>query len=187
MVARFQSGRALIRDWLGSFTDCQQHPHFGGGAGVRLLPASFKGWEEALNHAGRQMQDFRQRLQPDYDNVEEHLRFRAREGGIKLRAAPQRAAFGLPLAFRYSSLHGRFTSTIFVPYERAAAERDKPLERHPSTLFLKLVALPDGLHPLWLRLDGPTPGAQPPAIERGAQQALGPPLRDAAGDFLRSL
>lgn len=183
----FDDGRAAIRDWLGPFSGKQSHPHLSDKATARLSPEAMKGWEEALNHAGRQLQDFRQRKQPDYDHVKDHLRFRSREGGVKLRAAPARAGFGLPLAFRYSSLRGKVTQTIFVPFDREGAERGKPPERHASPLLLKLVALPDGLHSLWLRLDGPLPGTEPPAAERNAPQPLAPPSRDAIGDFFRAL
>lgn len=183
----FDEGRATIRGWLGGFAGKQGHPHLGDEARVRLSPEAQKGWEDAINHAGRQLQDFRQRMQPDYDNVKNHLRFRSGEGGVKLRAAPERAGFGLPLAFRYSSLRGSVTQTNFVPFEREAAERGKPLERHPSPLLLKLVALPDGLHSLWIRLDGPRPGTEPPAVERKAPRPLAPPSRDVVGDFFRTL
>lgn len=183
----FDEGRAQIRRWLGGFAGKQHHPHLGDKARARLSPEARKGWEQALDHAGRQLQDFRQRSKPDYDLVKDHLRFRSRDGGVRLRAAPERAAFGLPLTFRYTSLRGRVTGTTFVPLEREATERGKPLERHASPLLLKLVELPDGLHSLWLRMDGPLPGAEPPAAERDARQPLAAPSRDAIGEFFRTL
>lgn len=203
----FEAGRATIRSWLegeepagtgASWGPNPKHPHLGPKSDFRLStgalepPATykskgnFKPWEVALFQTGLQLQSFRLRRQPDYDNVKEHLRFRSREGGVKIKAVPERAAFGLPLAFRYSSLKTRVTSTIFVPHN-PGTQAGTPLERHPSPLLLKLVSLPDGLHAFWLRLDGPRPGTFPRAGERGAPAPLAPPATDLVGDFLKSL
>ncbi len=180
------AGLRTIRQWLGEFRSPQKHPYLGPASAWRLSPESqrdAKNWQAALAHAGLQLQTFRQRMQPDYTKVKDHLRFEARDGGARLKAAPERAAFGLPLAFRYSSLRVRVKPAVFVP-TGGRTLNGKPPERHPSPLLLKLVELPDGLHSLWLRLDGPRPGSEPRATLRGSREPLIAPARDLVGDFL---
>jgi CRISPR-associated protein Cmr1 len=134
------------------------------------------------------MQDFRVRGAPDYVHVKEHMRGRAKHDRSKrLRSAPERVTFGLPLAFQFSELPRE--RETFVPFSKDALERGEPLERHPSLLFLRLVEIGASYHPALIRLDGPIPGIDPPAAFRNAREALarpadGPRTMDA---FLRYL
>ncbi len=162
-----------------------KHPHLGPRFRAVPLPKGFPGspsqaWEAALNHAGRQLQDFRQRREPDYSAVKAHL-----TGSVQLSRTPPRATFGLPLTFRYGSIRGG--AVTLVPYDRERAEAGSPLERHGSLLHLKLLSMADGLHPLFVRLDGPVPGMDPPAVVRGRRFPLEPAPSNAMDTFLDQL
>jgi CRISPR-associated protein Cmr1 len=155
--ARFQRGKESARAWFGSFQKYDkyrfEHPHFGAEAAYRLL-GGFGDWPGALNAAGRRMQDFRVRRQPDYDNVK-----RALESGKPLVHTPERAVFGLPLTFRFSSLSDAGTAK-FLPTD---PERRKHLDRHASLLRVRLVRIGSRVHPLFLRMSGAMPGQDPGA------------------------
>lgn len=154
----FSQAMAIFDRWFEFFGDKKYthldftHPHLGDSMRTALLAEGFKNWEEALNAAGRKLQDFRVRRQPDYDDVK-----RALQSGQPVTHAPERAAFGLPLTFRYSSLPG--PSAEFVPTRHGGQDRT----RHASLLFIRLVRLGERYHPLFLRMSGAVPGVNPPA------------------------
>jgi CRISPR-associated protein Cmr1 len=151
----FSRGQEIIGEWFESFQSYQHyhfgHPHFGPEVGWRLL-SGYGDWAAALDVAGRRLQDFRVRRQPDYDRVKEALR-----SGRPLRQTPERAAFGLPLTFRYTSLKEARTAQ-FVPWDGK-----KSRDRHASLLRIRLVRIGDRFHPLFLRLSGAVPGQNPEA------------------------
>jgi CRISPR-associated protein Cmr1 len=175
--AAFWQGRTTVSNWFGSFDGDGRylfgHPHLGRDTKLRLLDGR-GGWSDALNAAGRRLQDFRVRRQPDYDNVK-----RALQTGGPLRRTPERAAFGLPLTFRYSSLRG--ANAQFVP-----SDPNKRRDRHASLLRLKVVKIGDRFHPLFLRLSGAVPGREPAArLQRtGRDQRGQEDLEPASGDLL---
>ncbi|MEO5376359.1 MAG: type III-B CRISPR module RAMP protein Cmr1 [Magnetococcus sp. DMHC-6] len=128
------------------------HPHLGDTYNLVIQVRSFeqKAWDAALAEMGSHLQTFRLRRQPDYDRVKLHLR-----GSQYLTQTPERAAFGLPLTFRYSSQHG---SVTFTPYNPSLEDAKSALSRHASLLHLRLVLLNGRLHPLYLRLNGTVSG-----------------------------
>lgn len=129
----------------------------------------FQPWENALNEAGLLMQSFRQRYKNctlDYADVKSHM-VATDESTAMLNPdvprrimanAPLRAAFGLPLTFRYSSLeeadrqHNRGGRSITFQ----GADHDRSASRvwvriieigdrcHPFCAFLTAPLLPDG-------------------------------------------
>lgn len=171
---------------LGAFPEPTHQPHLGPRARPVLLPTPARGrdaWASALAEAGRLMQDFRLRRQPDYDRVKSHVRKASGEEGRNIEGTPGRAAFGLPLTFRFSSLP-RGRPVTFVPGGRVG---NKPAERHGSLIHIKLVELADGLHPLFVRLDGDVPGGAPPAALRGRDRALAPADASILDTFMAHL
>lgn len=175
-----------FQHWFGPFPEQPnrlQNPHLGPRtrSAVRREPVPAVEWLMAMNAAGRRLQDFRARRQPDYDDVKAHLLYETgRSGGERLQAAPARVTFGLPLTFRYSSLPRPLT---LVPHSDRG-----PLERMGSLLFLRIVQLGDGLHPAFFRLDGAVPGFDVPAGQRSRDgQPLDRPASCALDDFMSSL
>jgi hypothetical protein len=129
-----------------------------------------------MNEAGRALQDFRQFSAPDYADVKDHLARRR-----PLEHPPSRATFGLPLAFRYRSLEG--ASAMFLP----APKGKKAGDRHPSLLFIKIVALGDTRAALFVRLDGAVPGDRGFGVVVRSPAPLVGPKTNALDDFMTSL
>ncbi len=179
----------LFTSWFKSFSGDERHPHIGGQFRWVLLregsqaPFLDGGWEEALNRAGQYFQDFRQRKEPDYGQVKAHVMAVKGTGGRPLRQAPERAVFGLPLSFRFSSIPGGRSVTI-VPFD---VEKKRTLERHGSLLHIRLVRIADKIHPLFVRLDGAVPGLDPPAAIRGQGRPLISPEKNVMDEFMDSL
>lgn len=80
-------------------------------------------WEAAVDAIGAAMRDFRNRREPDHRAVARWLSGSPIEG-------VERAAFGLPLPFRYS--HGSASGTIRGPFG------DPSIDRRASPLWLKV-------------------------------------------------
>jgi CRISPR-associated protein Cmr1 len=151
---------------------------------LALLGSSFVGWEETLDAAGRSFQDFRVRRPPDYENVKQAL-----GTGRAPANAPERTAFGLPLAFRYTSLGRDAGEAEFVP-RRDGPER----KRHASLLRIRVTRLGDRLHPLFVRMAGALPGTEPAADmlrrrkgERPERAELEPATTDLLDTFMNEL
>ena len=154
-------------------------PHFGQKYKRRLQGKAFKleDWQGILDYMGGWLQQYRSRRSPDYENVKNYIDRR-----VPLKHAPQRAAFGLPITFRYRSLPGSRPVT-FLPFDRQTNETH---ERHGSLLFLRPVLINGQLYPLYIRMDGDVPGFSPIAAPRG-RQGLPPPEVNAMDDFLNWL
>lgn len=184
--AGLDKGLNTLRTWFGAWPEDKhttRHPHLGGAFRFRLLDTAYPQaqWNKALADMGAAMQDFRLCRAPDYQMVKDHLLAVAREGGRPLQTAPPRASFGLPLAFRYSSVRGQ---AMFVPYDEAG---HSTFERHGSLLLLRLAAIGDNLHPLYVRMDGAAPGQDPPAALRKASRPLLPARENAMDAFFDTL
>lgn len=146
----------------------------------------FHGWELALNEAGKVMQTFRQRwdlnkTSSDYHTIKAHICDRdskAKSVGSTLSPpisplplskasalAPARAAFGLPLSFRYSSL--AYTKTgrdgqvnpdrngdpkLFPPEMQMVG---KEHDRSASPIHIRIVQIGNAYHPLYVQMDAP--------------------------------
>lgn len=166
-VAQIELNRGLetIRAWLGEWPVGREHPHLGAAFAHKLIHQPYRDWSSALADMGAAMQEFRSRRAPDYQAVKDHL-----TGRRRLTRAPERVTFGLPLAFRYTSLQGK--STQLYSFREHDRER---YGRHGSLLFLRLLQVGEVLHPHYVRMAGAVPGVAPPAILRGD----GRPLRKA--------
>lgn len=163
----------LIRNALGGFSG-GHHPHLAG-VRLKLLPMGFDTWENALNSGGRALQDFRQRLSPDYGNVKAHM-CHVQRGAIYagvtpglLQQGPDRSAFGLPLTFRYSSVtrevrDPRTGVTVEVPLEMTFAARrgSEAIDRSASPIHLRIAKIGQRFYPLflWLPSNLLPPGAR---------------------------
>ncbi len=116
-VRLFKEGLEVLRRWFGSErqvthtvldSNCRflflNEPHTAG--------SGYEPWAHALNRSGQLMQDFRLRREPDYTDVKQQIcaldpdvaSFNKDVKAIPMSIGPQRAVFGLPLSFRYSSL-----------------------------------------------------------------------------------
>lgn len=99
---------------------------------------SFPSWEEALNGIATVMQEFRQSKNPDHDEVLNFLK-----GAKKLNSAPERTAFGMPLAFRFRNVRGTAT---FQPADH---------ERMASPLIFHIAKLQNNRYlPMLVKLEG---------------------------------
>ena len=78
---------------------------------VWVVDKEFSSWEEALDAIGQRMQQFRSRRPPDYQNVKNAVQ------GKHLTQPIERAAFGLPIVFFFSSL--------FKQYIQQGMKKDK--------------------------------------------------------------
>jgi len=156
------------------------HTVFGDSTKICLLKTGQKGrsissnqmeaWEYALDAAGKALQGFRQRWDlednnSDYFRVKQHLYAANKRhlhiAGLKpknLTRAPERAAFGLPLAFRYSSLEHvrtgrngrRFTKRPNILFDGSGKGRD----RSASRIFVRVVQIGEAVYPMFVRMDG---------------------------------
>lgn len=174
-------GLNTVRTWFGPYDVNKRllNPHFGPGSDLLVTRESVprNDWRRAMLSLGRTFQDFRQRKQPDYDLVKNHVLYEMRQGGQRIERVPDRATFGLPLAFRFSSVpNGRPVN--FTPVDG---------ERHASLLFLRPVLTTDTLVNLFLKLDGQVPGKDTRVGLRGAPRALQSPAHNAMDEFIREM
>ena len=152
-----------------------QPGHLGDGAWIRALSAGHRDWASALNDVGARMQKFRRGEWQDRRSVGEELLRRMRKGGRPLQVTPRRAAFGLPLTFRFGitpkyakdqSVSQLTPDTItFVPAERAAdgdRRPDESLTRFPGPVSLRVIRLGTSWHGLVVRLAGAPVGTPDP-------------------------
>lgn len=178
-TAGYRQARALFKTWFPPETERTFiHPHLGAATRPLLSARAGPDWATVLNGMGRKLQDFRVKAPPDYQRVKDHV-----SGLRRVDHSPERAAFGLPLTFRYTSAKG--PPATFLPFDTKGGQT---LERHGSLLHLRVVALADGLHSLFLRLDGAVPGqAGAPVAPRGEHRALLPAEGNALDRFMDHL
>lgn len=183
------AGRSQLTRWFPANTpeleaETRRIPSLGAAFQAKLLPKPHTTWEPCLNQLGQAFQTFRLRRQPDYDQVKAHARFvMGDRGGSRLRKAPERVVFGLPLTFRFTSLPGAKPVQLYSFNGKSNRAND----RHPSLLLLRPVQLKSGLHGLVVRLDGPVPGITPEATFSTENAKLSPPSGGLLSDFMRSL
>lgn len=170
----FARGLECLRRWFRGYSD--EHPNhtvLGPGArfclvdrgATRLGPVP--AWQAGLDAAAAAMRRFRDRwdvrvLESDYHRVKDHICHVsrralevARENGQQvtpraLQRAPARAAFGLPITFRYTSL-GRNRDQRPPQIEF----RGEEAERSASRLFVRVVEIGTACHPFFAWLPGP--------------------------------
>jgi CRISPR-associated protein Cmr1 len=172
-----------LREQLGGERpeEARQVGHLGVGSQVRLLRQGHREWAAAVDEVGARMQAFRRTQRQDRELVLGMLmRLDPRLTGAgpqlppKMRVAPRRVAFGLPLTFRFGLTPRRVKelkvdrlnpeSVEFVPAERARDD-DGPsgqpsYDRHPGLVTLRVVRLGSAWHGLVVRLSGASPGAR---------------------------
>lgn len=123
-------------------------------------------WERALNRAGRLMQDFRQRYGlgsgGDYDAVAGHLGNEHQKapccvGRQRLSKPPDRAAFGLPLSFRYGSMEYRETRKdgSVKTITPAVTFQGDPHDRNASAIHIRIIQIGAKCYPFFARFDAP--------------------------------
>ena len=135
----------------------------------------FEPWEMALDEAGLTMQKFRQRWDLhgksnplcDYKRVGGHIinkdkKAAATSGASNFTAAPitvppERAAFGLPLTFRYNSLKykKRHTDTMILPPQITSSRAISSIGMLHPVLVRRMIKIKDKCYPLYIRLDAP--------------------------------
>lgn len=71
---------------------------------IWVLDKAFHNWSEALEEIGKKMQQFRSRRHPDYQSIKAAMQREFSERPVHV----QRAAFGLPIIFFYSSLYREY-------------------------------------------------------------------------------
>jgi CRISPR-associated protein Cmr1 len=188
-VSNFKSGLAKIRGWYPT-SPTADHLVLGpttrfylikGGheKGGKIDPNTKKSmiiesWEYAMNQAGRLMQDFRQRhgmgASGDYDRVRNHLCIEYPKApgcggsGTRLKVPPDRAAFGLPLAFRYGSLSYPLIGRDGKPVLKDGKPRDitpgltfqgQEHDRNASPIHIRIIQIGEKCYPFFARFDAP--------------------------------
>ncbi len=98
-----------------------------------VVDKTFDSWDQALDAIGKQMQRFRNRRPPDYQNVKDAVQ------GRPLTQPVKRAAFGLPIVFYYRSLGGR----------KGTLEGERH-SRRASPLIIRVIRLANGKYTLVL-------------------------------------
>lgn len=190
-VCAVESARNCFKAWFGS-APSNDHTVLDGNARMLLFDRGCLSWEEALGEAGLAMQTFRQRYDlsdpgSDYYRVKRHLcrqvlPNRPSHPGCTMGAAPlprmpDRAAFGLPLMFRFSSLNNATTTFRGEVHDRSA-----------SRIHVRVIRIGRHYHPLYLRLSGPLleDGEQMTETKNG-RTSLSPPADTILGEFWRTL
>jgi CRISPR-associated protein Cmr1 len=184
-------GRNLVADWMDAFQKgcgvlkgwfpgprTGDHTVLGSSTRFKLFTNGKPDWAQALDDAGLAMQTFRQRhdlVNPnsDYFRVKKHICQNDRRtagtpgaavSAAPLSASPERAAFGLPLTFRYSSLAWPKTDSRGMPLvdNRGRPKMSTPectfqgtaYDRSASRVHVRIVRIGRDYHPFYIRLDG---------------------------------
>jgi len=154
----FEQGLKVLKSWYPQFKQTDiDHTVIGPEACFYLFKKGYgtdngmQPWENALNAAGLTMQSFRQRYgltSGDYQNVKGHLGKRYPKAPCDvprqdLTKAPDRAAFGLPLAFQYSSMRYESTDQDGKARTRTPniAFQGMEHDRSASPLFIRIVEI----------------------------------------------
>lgn len=171
-MAGYDAMRRILREEDLPAVDGEEihHPHFGKDTCLVLGDSGYakEDWAGCLNEMGLAMQRFRQRREPDRGRVKSSL-----QGRGLLQYTPDRASFGLPLAFRLGNESLEIIS--------------KDGDRHGSLLHLCPVLIGGKLYPLYLRLAGAVPGENPPGRVRGHPDSLESIGENAMDLFMKQL
>ncbi|MDI6893166.1 MAG: hypothetical protein QME70_00905 [Bacillota bacterium] len=141
---------------------------------IAVLDRTWQTWEQALEAVGTALQSFRNRREPDYNNVKGVV------GGRSPRLQTvERAAFGLPIVFYFRSLGGA-SGTL---------QGDKS-DRRASPLWIRVVRLTAGGYAVVLTVfRAPLlQDREPLKLKTRGRPALAPaPGLALIDDFLRAL
>ena len=117
---------------------------------IWVVEKAFGSWKEALDSIGQQMQRFRNRRPPDYQNVKNAVQ------GQPLTQPVQRAAFGLPIVFFFRSLYNQYQQQGMNEQQARAAAAGileaREHDRRASPLFIRVTRLMNGKYSLVLTL-----------------------------------
>ena len=190
---QFEEVQYLFRQWFKRHSEEVFWPHLGSKTSYWLGRHRDKDWKVILNTAGRILQDFRLRREPDYKLVkksilENNKNNEDKDGSNNKKSVPpicKRCAFGLPLTFRYSKIKGEMT------FEPCIAVKSRMVSRHrwPSLLIVRPILIADYLHPFFLRLDGPVPGQEQliQVCEKDSRQLIRQADAELLDVFMKSL
>lgn len=174
----FKKGLSSLNGWFGS-GQVSDHLVLGPNTRFYLINSghgrkdNMEPWEEALNAGGRLLQDFRQRYGAgrggDYDRVKRHLGHLHPKApcslpGALLSTVPERAAFGLPLTFRFSSMKYKTIGRDGKEKETTPNITFQGVEhdRNASPVHLRIIQIGPMCYPFFARFDAPLlrPGEQ---------------------------
>ncbi|GIW52286.1 MAG: hypothetical protein KatS3mg081_1641 [Gemmatimonadales bacterium] len=123
------------------------HP---GACKIWVVDKAFESWKEALDSIGQQMQRFRNRRLPDYQNVKNAVQ------GQPLTQPVQRAAFGLPIVFFFRSLYNQYKQKGMnekqARHSATGILEAREHDRRASPLFIRATRLTNGKYALVLTL-----------------------------------
>ncbi|HDQ72525.1 MAG TPA: type III-B CRISPR module RAMP protein Cmr1 [Chloroflexi bacterium] len=134
LQAQLESGLRQIRESLVMTGSVRTPPRFDvlapGACNVWILADGrpWSTWQQALDGIGGQMRDFRSRRRPDYETMRDWMKRGATPRTV------ERAAFGLPLPFRYSR---------GGPFDVVQGSQH---DRRSSPLWLRVTKLGNGQH-----------------------------------------
>lgn len=141
-------------------------PHLGARARVLVLKRGHRDWAGAIDDAGASLQAFRRKERGDREAVLDELLSAQHpsKGDARLRVAPRRVAFGLPLTFRFGIVPQRAKLAGAIGLRPDTIEfgpktsDDSP--RHPGLARLRVLHLGQSWHAVVVRLDGEPPGKE---------------------------
>ncbi len=151
------------------------------------------GWAGPMQVAGLLLQNFRALRTPDRGIVGDHLRYLNKRGGVPMSRrspleSPQRAAFGLPLNFRFVARERMSPDSVeFTP--DLPNHKQERAKRFPSLLWIRSTRIAGKAYAQLTRLDGEMPGDRGLHYDdrsgyRGRQDPLPPPGGDLVDGFL---
>jgi CRISPR-associated protein Cmr1 len=178
-IAGLEQGLTTLRHWYPQRPPAD-HPVLDHQVRVLLLRQGYGRWEHALAAAGAILQRYRLRRNPDHDDIEAYLFPTNAPTGRHLTLAPERAAFGLPLTFRFTrKVHGQdcTRTETFVGEEH---------DRQPSPLWIRIAKVGHQYHPLFVLLNSPflEPGVRLKPRSGSGSVPLPRPAREILNDFL---
>ena len=216
-MERFLRGLSLIRSWFKPYTSSPDHAVIGPGTRLYLYrdgssadesvagKKRYAAWEHALRRVGGDLQKYRiDHRQSDHNLVRDHLIERSIRAKGKDRLPPlpadanprllqkndmiQRAAFGLPLAFRFTSLDAlnrrhRTPERFLV----GTTFQGKDHDRSASPLLIRVVEIAGRCHPMVVLLRAPLLAPGEKLHEKGGKQPLALPSRAIVEDFCDSI
>lgn len=101
---------------------------------IWVVNKTYQTWKEAVNEFGSIYQSFRSRRQPDYQTVKDALK-----SGKALSPPVERAAFGLPIQFYYSSLDGLSAGLQSEHYDRRSSPLSVRVVRLANCAYIVLL------------------------------------------------